>query len=226
MARCAPVSPTFGIYHAILDTFDNQTLLAPVKVTDCDGTTKINTQTKALIDLGAEGKFIDQNYAKSLGTDNIQLEKSILILNVDRTRNKQGMITHYTELNMSIGNSTWKQCLYITGLGKQKMIFGFTWLKEWNPDINWQTGKIKWWQPEGNKECIHPSNGVCVNEPSEETTWTKPPASKPSCANYTEYWTATIEEESNTKEWMDLSDETSVNGPFSNDLDDFNNITI
>ena len=36
----------------------------------------------------------------------------------------------------------------------------------------------------------------------------------------------TIEEESDTEEWMDLSDETSVNGPFSNNLDDFNDITI
>ena len=81
-------------------------MLAPVKVTDCNGTTKIDTQTKALIDLGTEGEFIDQNYAKSLGTDNIQLEKPIPILNVDGTQNKQGMITHYTELNTSIGNST------------------------------------------------------------------------------------------------------------------------
>ena len=106
-------------------------MLAPVKVTDChDGTTKIDTQTKALIDSGAEGEFIDQNYAKSLGTDNIQLEKPIPILNVNGTQNKQGTITHYMELNMSISNSTWKQCFYITGLGKQKMIFSFTWLKE------------------------------------------------------------------------------------------------
>ena len=67
---------------------------------------------------------------------------------------------------------------------------------------------------------MHPSNGACVNEPSEETTWTKPPASEPSCANYMEYWKATIKEESNTEEWMDSSDETSVNGPFSDDLDD------
>ena len=52
-----------GIHHAILGTFDNQTLLAPVKVTDCEETTKIDTQTKALIDSRAKGKFIDQNYA-------------------------------------------------------------------------------------------------------------------------------------------------------------------
>ena len=70
------------------------------------------------------------------------------------------------------------------------------------------------------------SNEACVNEPSEETTWTKPLASKPSCANYMEYQKATIEEESDTKEWIDSSDEPSVNRPFSDHLDDFNNITI
>ena len=71
-----------------------------------------------------------------------------------------------------------------------------------------------------------PSNGTCVNEPSEKTTWTKPLASEPSCANYMEYQKATIKEKSDTKEWMDSSDKTSVNRPFSDDLDDFNDITI
>ena len=126
---------------------------------------------------------------------------------------------------MTISNHTWKQHFYITRLGKQKMIFSFTWLKKRNPDINWQTGKIKWWQLEGNEECIRPSNGVCVNKSSKETTWTKPLASEPSCANYMEYWKATIEEESDTEEWIDSFDEPLVNGPFSDDLDDFNNIT-
>ena len=41
-----------------------------------------------------------------------------------------------------------------------------------------------------------------------------------------EYRKATIKEESDTEEWMDSSDELSVDRPFSNDLDDFNNITI
>ena len=41
-----------------------------------------------------------------------------------------------------------------------------------------------------------------------------------------EYQKATIEEESDTKEWMDSSDEPSVNRLFSDNLDDFNNITI
>jgi hypothetical protein len=32
----------------------------------------------------------------------------------------------------------------VTGLGKQKIILGFPWLNEHNPDIDWRTGKFTW----------------------------------------------------------------------------------
>ena len=32
----------------------------------------------------------------------------------------------------------------VTGLGKQRIIFGFPWFKKHNPDINWNTGVINW----------------------------------------------------------------------------------
>jgi len=60
-------------------------------------------ETNALIDSGAEGEFIDQNYARKLGIKQTALEKPIKVLNVDGTRNKRGTITHYTELNLQIG---------------------------------------------------------------------------------------------------------------------------
>ena len=100
--------------------------------------------TQALIDSGAEGEFIDQNYIRKLGIKQTALREPIKVLNVDGTRNKRGIITHYTELDLLIENWIKQQRLYITGLGKQKIILGFTWLKEMNADINWQTGKMKW----------------------------------------------------------------------------------
>jgi hypothetical protein len=33
---------------------------------------------------------------------------------------------------------------FLTGLGKQKIILGFPWLKKYNPLVNWQTGFITW----------------------------------------------------------------------------------
>ena len=34
--------------------------------------------------------------------------------------------------------------LLVTGLGNQRIILGFPWLNECNPDINWKTGEFKW----------------------------------------------------------------------------------
>ena len=34
--------------------------------------------------------------------------------------------------------------LLVTGLGKERIILGFPWLQEQNPDINWKTGKFSW----------------------------------------------------------------------------------
>jgi hypothetical protein len=36
----------------------------------------------------------------------------------------------------------------VTGLGKQKIILGFPWLNEHNPDIDWKTGRITWKTPQ------------------------------------------------------------------------------
>ena len=34
--------------------------------------------------------------------------------------------------------------MLVTGLGKQKIILGFPWLNDENPDINWKNGEFKW----------------------------------------------------------------------------------
>ena len=34
--------------------------------------------------------------------------------------------------------------MLVTGLGKQKIILGFPWLNDKNPDINWKNGEFKW----------------------------------------------------------------------------------
>lgn len=56
------------------------------------------------------------------------LEELIKVLNIDGTQTKGGTIMHFMEINLQIGNQIRKQRLYITGLGKQKVILGFTWL--------------------------------------------------------------------------------------------------
>ena len=58
---------------------------------------------------------------------------------MDDTPNKQGTITQYVELYLTIHKRKRKQQL-VTGLGRQQIILGYPWLKEMNPLIDWEKG--------------------------------------------------------------------------------------
>ena len=109
----------------------------------CNDTNQ-NVGTLALIDSGVGGKFIDQNYAWKLGVKIQKLEQPLIARNVDGTENKKGEITSFVNLDLIINGRTKRTRLLVTGLGRQKIILGFPWLREQNPNINWQTGEFKW----------------------------------------------------------------------------------
>ena len=103
------------------------------------------------------------------------------------------------ELNLLIGEWIKKLRLHITGLGKQKVLLGFTWLQKENPDIDWKQRKIKWQPIEANEDYMR----LSVNTPEQGSEeWIE------SCGNEDE------------DEWMN----SSINPP--SDLEDFNEITI
>ena len=64
--------------------------------------------------------------------------------NIDGTLNKTRTITSYIDLRMEIDGRIMDEQLLVTGLGNQRIILGFLWLNEYNPDINWKTGEFKW----------------------------------------------------------------------------------
>ena len=141
-AESTTVSPTLNIHSTcstIHGSIDNKLLEVPVTLIYEHGTSGISkVDNKALIDSGSEGEFIDQNFARSLRLKQTALKEPIKVFNVDGTRNKRGTITHYTELDLLIGERIKKLRLYVTGLGKQKVLLGFTWLWKENPDIDWK----------------------------------------------------------------------------------------
>ena len=95
-----------------------------------------------MIDCGAGGVFIDQNFAKNF--EQRKLDHPLTAKNVDGTINKKGTIENYVDLEFEIDSRKFKERFYVTGLGRQKIILGFPWLKKYNPTIDWKTGKIKW----------------------------------------------------------------------------------
>ena len=72
----------------------------PLKITS-EKTVEIKT-VKVLLDSGASGKFIDQNFVKNMKIEQQDLEKPIKVYNVDGTLNKQGTIRKYVNLNLEI----------------------------------------------------------------------------------------------------------------------------
>lgn len=71
-----------------------------------------------------------------------KLEEPLIAYNVDGTINKKGTISHLVTLQLEINGQLQTETLMVTGLGKQKIILGFPWLRKENPNINWKLGTL------------------------------------------------------------------------------------
>jgi hypothetical protein len=105
-------------------------------------TSQSKADESALIDSGATDNFIDEDTWKRLGIGRKELARPVTVHNVDGTENKQGKITHYCWLCIIKGEKHTLQRFYITSLGKDRIILGYPFLYDFNPKINWKTGKV------------------------------------------------------------------------------------
>ena len=111
-------------------------------------------KTKTLLDCRAGGIFLDQNFTQKHNLRTTKLEQPIRAQNVDGTDNKQGIICFYTDLNIRISDRTFLERFYITRLGNQKVILGLPWLREHNPEIDWEKGTVVWRNLEWSKNLV------------------------------------------------------------------------
>ena len=82
------VSPILEIHSVTVATISRNTLSIPIEI----ATAQVNktVETSALIDSGAGGKFIDQNFAQKFEIH--KLDQPLKVYNVDGTENKKGTI--------------------------------------------------------------------------------------------------------------------------------------
>jgi hypothetical protein len=116
-------------------------LAVDVEIESTDTTVKRCTQ--ALIDCGATGCFIDIEWAKLNNIPTRILTRPIPVYNVDGTANDAGAITDIAEVVLRYENYSERTQLAVTCLGKQSLILGYNWLRNHNPEINWQTKDVK-----------------------------------------------------------------------------------
>jgi hypothetical protein len=105
--------------------------------------TAMKRNTSALVDCGATGLFIDTEYVCLNNISTCHLTTHIPIYDVNGTANKAGAITEIADVILHYKGHAERTQLAVTLLGKQSMIFGFTWLREHNPKIDWQMKEVR-----------------------------------------------------------------------------------
>jgi len=143
------VSPSLDIFSVYTAKIVSNSMTIPIKISG--KTEKENVDTPGLLDSKAGGKFIDQNYTRKSGFKIQQLEQPLKAFNVDGMENKRGTIKSFMDLDLTIFGKRRNTQLFVTRLGKQKIILGFPWLNEHNPEINWKTGEFSWRNSENEK---------------------------------------------------------------------------
>jgi hypothetical protein len=105
--------------------------------------TAVKRCTQALIDCGATGCFIDIEWAKLNNIPTCPLTNPIPVYNVDGTANDTSAITDIANVILRYEQHSERTQLAVTHLGKQSLILGYKWLRNHNPEINWQTKDVK-----------------------------------------------------------------------------------
>ena len=85
---------------------------------------------------------MDQRMVKRLGIGLRPMKEPRRVFNVDGTENKHGTLTHYTLLRVKKGDKNLLQQFYVTSLGADCAIFGYPWLRDFNPNVDWGTGQV------------------------------------------------------------------------------------
>jgi hypothetical protein len=137
-------------------------LVVEVEIESMD--TAVKRCTQALIDCSATGCFIDIEWAKLNNIPTHPLTNPIPVYNVG-TANDAGMITNITDVVLRYDNHSERTQLAVTHLGKQSIILGYNWLRNHNPEINWQTKEVKM------SRCPHQCSTCRVEDKRKVKIW-------------------------------------------------------
>ena len=116
-------------------------IILPIEVSTTD-TSKVHS-IKALLDSGAMGNFIYRDLVRTKGINTWSISCPILVYNVDGSPNEAGQISEVVDIVLRYKTHSERMLLAISSLGRQNMILGYTWLKDHNPEVNWQTREVQ-----------------------------------------------------------------------------------
>src|SRR5713101_8825387 len=106
-------------------------------------TAKQTTEEKGLLDSGATHNFIDIRTIIRLGIGTKRLKEPRTVTNVDGTTNRAGSINKYADLHFLHKGKTLTLPVYVTNLGRDRIILGLPWFQEFEPIISWKKGTLE-----------------------------------------------------------------------------------
>ena len=77
------------------------------------------------------------------GINTQSISRLIPVYNVDGSPNEAGQISEVVDVVLRYKTHSERTLLAVSSLGRQSMILGYTWLKDHNPEVNWQTGEVQ-----------------------------------------------------------------------------------
>jgi len=114
-------------------------IILPIEISTTD-TSEVHS-VKALLDSGATGSFIDKDFVRTKGITTQSISRPIPVYNVDGSPNEAGQISEVVDVVLRYKTHSERTLLAVSSLGRQSMILGYTWLKDHNSEVNWQTGE-------------------------------------------------------------------------------------
>jgi len=77
-----------------------------------------------------------------MGLGKQPLEKPRKIWNIDNTKNKDGSITHFVDLQVQTRGIHRTMRFLITNIGNEDIVLGYPWLVAYKPKFNWKYATI------------------------------------------------------------------------------------
>jgi hypothetical protein len=100
-------------------------------------------ETTAVVDLGAAGTFISEDFIKLHKIRTHRLSKPFKVITADGSLTKGSPITHYCVLTVKIDDCAMIGKFNVTRLGKRdQILLGIPWLRAMDPIIRWKAGTL------------------------------------------------------------------------------------